>query len=51
MFTAAFPLAPLVALITNLIDVRVDAKRLLWFNRRPVAFIASDIGNNASVLI
>ncbi|XP_048243389.1 anoctamin-4-like isoform X2 [Haliotis rufescens] len=44
LFAASFPLAPLLALITNLIDIRVDAKRMLWFNRRPVAFIAQDIG-------
>ncbi|XP_071087079.1 anoctamin-7-like [Haliotis cracherodii] len=44
LFAASFPLAPLLALITNLIDIRVDAKRMLWFNRRPVGFIAQDIG-------
>uniref|UniRef100_A0A7M5WJ25 Anoctamin n=2 Tax=Clytia hemisphaerica TaxID=252671 RepID=A0A7M5WJ25_9CNID len=44
MFAAAFPLAPLIALITNLIDMRVDARRMLWFNRRPFAERAEDIG-------
>ncbi|GAB1601591.1 hypothetical protein Ahia01_000437500, partial [Argonauta hians] len=44
LFAASFPLAPLIALITNFIDVRVDAKRLLWVYRRPIAFISQDIG-------
>jgi hypothetical protein len=44
MFTAAFPLAPFIALVVNAVDLRVDARRLLWFNRRPLAYISSDIG-------
>ena len=30
------------------IDLRIDAKRLLWLNRRPVAFIAQDLGESKS---
>ena len=44
LFASAFPLAPLIALLTNAIDMKVDARRLLWTNRRPVAFRAEDIG-------
>ena len=44
LFGAVFPLAPLVALITNLVDVRVDGYRLLWKNRRYIAQRAEDIG-------
>lgn len=44
MFAALFPLAPLIALIIGLIDLRVDALRLLWLNRRPVPVMASGIG-------
>ncbi|XP_074650547.1 anoctamin-7-like isoform X3 [Tubulanus polymorphus] len=44
LFAASFPLAPLIALLTNLFDIRVDAKRLLWWYRRPVSFMAQDIG-------
>jgi len=44
MFAASFPLAPVLALLIGLIDLRFDAKRLLWILRRPVAFIASDLG-------
>lgn len=36
MFAALFPLAPLFALIFGLIDLRIDAHRLVWFNRRPI---------------
>ncbi|CAJ0597872.1 unnamed protein product [Cylicocyclus nassatus] len=44
MFAALFPLAPLIALIIGLIDLRIDALRLLWFNRRPVPVMAQGIG-------
>uniref|UniRef100_A0A915IZ74 Anoctamin n=1 Tax=Romanomermis culicivorax TaxID=13658 RepID=A0A915IZ74_ROMCU len=44
MFAASFPLAPMIALLISLFDVRFEVKRLLWILRRPVAFIASDIG-------
>lgn len=50
LFAAAFPLAPLIALLTNAIDMKVDARRLLWTNRRPVAFRAEDIGMWYSIL-
>jgi anoctamin-5 len=44
IFATAFPLAPLVALLTNIFDLRLDAKRLVWHTRRPVAEIAHNIG-------
>ncbi|XP_071950659.1 anoctamin-7-like isoform X2 [Antedon mediterranea] len=44
LFSSALPLAPLIQLLTNVIDIRVDAKRLLWFNKRPVPYISQDIG-------
>ncbi|EYC12594.1 hypothetical protein Y032_0046g1314 [Ancylostoma ceylanicum] len=44
MFAALFPLAPLIALIIGLIDLRIDALRLLWLNRRPIPVMASGIG-------
>lgn len=50
MFAASFPLAPFMALVFNIVDLRLDAKRLLWWNRRPIAFIASDIGRLFTVL-
>ncbi|XP_064610213.1 anoctamin-4-like isoform X2 [Liolophura sinensis] len=50
LFAASFPLAPLLALVTLLIDIRVDARRILWWYRRPVAFIAQDLGMWYSIL-
>ncbi|CAG5134636.1 unnamed protein product [Candidula unifasciata] len=44
LFASSFPLAPLLALAICYIDIRVDAKRMLWWYRRPVAYIAEDIG-------
>ncbi|XP_041454749.1 anoctamin-4-like isoform X2 [Lytechinus variegatus] len=50
IFSSALPIAPLIAITVLLLDIRIDAKRLLWFNRRPVAFIASSIGMWFSIL-
>ena len=44
LFGAVFPLAPLVALLCNVIDVRIDGYRILWKNRRYIAQRAEDIG-------
>ena len=46
LFATSFPLAPLLALLTNMFDLRVDAKRLLWWYRRPIALVAQDIGKS-----
>ncbi len=37
LFAAAFPLAPLVAILTNQLDMYMDSHRLLWRSRRPIA--------------
>ena len=44
LFTAAFPLAPLCALIENIIEIRVDAFKLCSLTQRPDAKGAEDIG-------
>ncbi|XP_060555397.1 anoctamin-4-like [Ruditapes philippinarum] len=44
LFAASFPLAPLLALLLNAIDMRIDAWRMLWWYQRPMAIIAEDIG-------
>ncbi len=44
LFGASFSIGPLIFLLVNLIDIRVDAKRLLWLYRRPVGYRAQDIG-------
>ncbi len=44
IFVSAFPLAPFFALINNLFELRLDAKKLLVHHRRPVAVRVKDIG-------
>lgn len=44
LFAASFPLAPLLALLLNAVDMRIDAWRMLWWYQRPMATIAEDIG-------
>ena len=41
---AAFPLAPLFALLNNWIEIRLDAQKLVCETRRPVAERCQDIG-------
>lgn len=44
IFVAAFPLAPLFALLNNWVEIRLDAHKLVCETRRPVAERAQDIG-------
>ena len=44
IFFAAFPLAPLFALVTNVIELRFDAKKFLKRYRRPVSKGVPSIG-------
>ncbi|XP_046544357.1 anoctamin-4-like isoform X4 [Haliotis rubra] len=44
IFVAAFPLAPLFALLNNVIEVRLDAYKFVTQWRRPLAARAQDIG-------
>lgn len=46
LFVASFPLAPLFALLNNVIEIRLDAKKLVTELRRPVAARAKDIGKS-----
>ncbi|KAK6169999.1 hypothetical protein SNE40_018498 [Patella caerulea] len=50
IFCSAFPLAPLFALLNNIIEIRVDANKLITNLRRPMAERAADIGIWYSVL-
>ncbi|XP_067676187.1 anoctamin-7-like [Haliotis asinina] len=50
LFAASFPLAPLVAMVMNIVDLRVDGKRMLHVYRRPLAYVAKDIGIWYSIL-
>ncbi|XP_069096832.1 anoctamin-7-like [Pleurodeles waltl] len=44
IFVAAFPLAPLFALLNNWVEIRLDAHKFVCEYRRPVAERAQDIG-------
>ncbi|XP_070284254.1 anoctamin-5 [Myotis yumanensis] len=44
LFVASFPLAPLLALMNNILEIRVDAWKLTTQYRRPVASKAHSIG-------
>ena len=44
IFVAAFPLAPLFALLNNWIEIRLDAHKFVCETRRPVAERCQDIG-------
>lgn len=44
MFVAAFPLAPLFALLNNIAEIRVDAVNFVYNFRRPIPLKAEDIG-------
>ncbi|XP_063053227.1 anoctamin-5 isoform X4 [Engraulis encrasicolus] len=44
LFVASFPLAPLLALLNNILEVRVDAWKLTTQFRRPIAAKAHSIG-------
>ena len=48
IFVAAFPLAPLFALINNIIEIRLDAYKFVTQWKRPIATRASDIGLSLS---
>lgn len=44
IFVAAFPLAPLFALLNNWVEIRLDAQKFVCEYRRPVAYRTQDIG-------
>lgn len=44
IFVAAFPLAPLLALFNNIIEIRLDAIKMIRFNKRIVPKKVNDIG-------
>lgn len=50
LFVASFPLAPLFALLNNIIEIRLDAKKFVTELRRPVAARAKDIGDSTTLM-
>ena len=50
LFVSAFPLAPVFALLNNIIEIRLDAYKFVTAYKRPLAQRAQDIGAWASIL-
>ena len=50
MFVAAFPLAPAFALISNILEIRLDGYKYLTLYRRPVPTWARGIGAWGKIL-
>ncbi|XP_078271613.1 anoctamin-3 isoform X2 [Rhinoraja longicauda] len=50
IFVAAFPLAPLLALLNNIIEIRLDAYKFVTQWRRPLPARANDIGKWYGIL-
>ncbi|XP_065837572.1 anoctamin-4-like isoform X2 [Oscarella lobularis] len=50
IFVSAFPLAPLFALLNNILEIRLDAYKFVTLLRRPVSQRAQDIGIWYSIL-
>lgn len=44
IFVAAFPLAPLFALLNNIVEIRLDAQKFVCSTRRTVGHQAKNIG-------
>lgn len=44
MFVAAFPLAPIFALINAVLEIRVDAINFVCYHKRPQTVLVEDIG-------
>ena len=47
VFVAAFPLAPLFALLNNWVEIRLDAHKYVSVLRRPLSERAQDIGKHS----
>ena len=50
LFSPAYPLAPLLALLNNILEIRVDASKLCRTMRRPKFEVCEDIGSWFAVL-
>ena len=50
LFAPAYPLAPILSMINNIIEIRVDAMRLCYACQRPTWTQAADIGSWYTVL-
>ena len=50
LFSAAFPMAPILALVNNFVEIRIDAWKLLELNRRAEPSGTEDIGTWMDIL-
>ncbi|KAG0221309.1 calcium-activated chloride channel-domain-containing protein [Mortierella sp. GBAus27b] len=50
LFVPAFPVAPIFALLNNVLEIRLDAYKLLTQHRRPVSQATQDIGSWTTIL-
>ena len=50
LFAASFPLAPVLALINNIFEIRLDAYKYTTQMRRPIGDQARDIGIWSNIL-
>jgi len=50
LFAMSFPLIPLIAWITNILEIEVDKLKLLRLYKRPIPYAAKDIGNWMTIL-
>ena len=50
LFVAAFPIAPLLALLNNMVEIRLDGYKYVTTLRRPLAQRAQDIGAWLNIL-
>ena len=50
LFSAAFPLAPMLAFLSNYVQIRLDAWKVLTLCRRPDPARAEDIGTWSEIL-
>ncbi|OAQ24249.1 DUF590-domain-containing protein [Linnemannia elongata AG-77] len=51
LFVTAFPIAPIFALLNNILEIRVDAYKVLTQHKRPIAQGAQDIGSWGTILM
>ncbi|KAF8960106.1 Anoctamin-7 [Entomortierella lignicola] len=51
LFVTAFPVAPIFALLNNVLEIRVDAYKLLTRHRRPIAQPVQDIGSWSTIMV
>jgi len=50
-FVVAFPMAPIIALVQNHIELRSDAFKMLWLTRRPEPRPAQDMGSWHEIMV